>query len=60
MAIRFTVGGLLMLGLLRIPEPTSQLLAKDLFPMAGLGCLGVPSIYAREPLGEGESWAALA
>ena len=40
-AIRFTVGGLLMLGLLRILEPTSKLLAKDLLPMAGLGCLGV-------------------
>ncbi len=41
MAIRFTVGGLLMLGVLRILEPTSKLLAKDLLPMAGLGRLGV-------------------
>jgi drug/metabolite transporter (DMT)-like permease len=40
-AIRFTMGGLLMLGLLRILEPTSKLLAKDLLPMAGLGCLRV-------------------
>src|ERR671912_110752 len=39
--IRFTVGGLLMLGLLHILEPASRLSTKDLLPVAGLGCLGV-------------------
>lgn len=39
--IRFTVGGLLMLCLLRILEPGDRLKAKDLLPMAGLGFLGV-------------------
>jgi drug/metabolite transporter (DMT)-like permease len=39
--IRFTVGGLLMLGLLQILEPASRLATKDLLPVAGLGCLGV-------------------
>jgi drug/metabolite transporter (DMT)-like permease len=39
--IRFTVGGLLMLGLLQILEPASKLATKDLLPVAGLGCLGV-------------------
>ena len=39
--IRFTVGGLLMLGLLHILEPASKLSTKDLLPVAGLGCLGV-------------------
>jgi drug/metabolite transporter (DMT)-like permease len=40
-AIRFTVGGLLMLCVLRILEPGSRLAPKDLLPMVGLGCLGV-------------------
>jgi drug/metabolite transporter (DMT)-like permease len=35
--IRFTVGGLLMLGLLQILEPASRLATKDLLPVAGLG-----------------------
>src|SRR4029453_18701783 len=38
---RFTVGGLLMLGLLAILEPASKVATKDLLPVAGLGCLGV-------------------
>lgn len=40
-AIRFTVGGLLMLCLLRLLEPGAKLTPKDLLPMAGLGCVGV-------------------
>ncbi len=39
--IRFTVGGLLMLCLLRLLEPGGKLTPKDLLPMAALGCLGV-------------------
>ena len=39
--VRFTVGGLLMLALLRVLEPASRLAPKDLLPVAGLGCLGV-------------------
>jgi drug/metabolite transporter (DMT)-like permease len=40
-AIRFTVGGLLMLCVLRILEPGDRLAPKDFLPMVGLGCLGV-------------------
>jgi drug/metabolite transporter (DMT)-like permease len=40
-SIRFTVGGLLMLCVLRILEPSSRLAPKDLLLMVGLGCLGV-------------------
>ena len=39
--LRFTVGGLLLLLILRILEPKSKLARKDLLPMAALGCLGV-------------------
>ena len=39
--IRFTVGGLLMLCLLRVIEPGDKLSPRDLVPMAGLGFLGV-------------------
>jgi drug/metabolite transporter (DMT)-like permease len=39
--LRFTVGGLLLLFILRILEPKSKLARKDLLPMAALGCLGV-------------------
>jgi drug/metabolite transporter (DMT)-like permease len=40
-ALRFTVGGLLLLLVLRILEPKSRLRRSDLLPMAALGCLGV-------------------
>src|SRR5215211_5175373 len=40
-AIRFTVGGVLMLCLLRILESGDKLTPKDLLPVVGLGCLGV-------------------
>ncbi len=40
-ALRFTVGGLLLLLVLRIFEPKSKLARRDLLPMAALGCLGV-------------------
>ncbi len=40
-AFRFTVGGVLMLCLLRILEPGERLTPRDLLPVAGLGCLGV-------------------
>ena len=40
-AVRFVVGGLLMYAVLRVLEPESKLVRKDLLPMAGLGCLGV-------------------
>jgi drug/metabolite transporter (DMT)-like permease len=40
-AIRFSVGGLLMFLLLRILEPGERPGRRDLLPMAGLGCLGV-------------------
>jgi drug/metabolite transporter (DMT)-like permease len=41
-AVRFTVGGVLMLCLLRILEPGARLTPKkDLLLVAGLGCLGV-------------------
>jgi drug/metabolite transporter (DMT)-like permease len=45
-AFRFTVGGVLMFGLLRALEPGDWLRPKDLLPIAGLGCLGVS---ARRP-----------
>ena len=40
-AFRFTVGGLLLLFVLRLLEPESGLERKDVLPMLGLGCLGV-------------------
>jgi drug/metabolite transporter (DMT)-like permease len=40
-AIRFTVGGLLLLLVLRLLEPGGGLERKDVLPMLGLGCLGV-------------------
>jgi drug/metabolite transporter (DMT)-like permease len=40
-ALRFTVGGILMYCLLRIVEPADRLKPKDLLPVVGLGCLGV-------------------
>jgi drug/metabolite transporter (DMT)-like permease len=40
-ALRFTVGGLLLLLVLRIIEPKSRLGMRDLLPMAALGCFGV-------------------
>jgi drug/metabolite transporter (DMT)-like permease len=40
-AFRFNAGGLLLLGVLKIFEPTSVLTRKDILPMLGLGCLGV-------------------
>ncbi len=40
-AFRFTVGGVLMLCLLRTLEPADRLTPRDLLPMAGLGCIGV-------------------
>jgi drug/metabolite transporter (DMT)-like permease len=39
--LRFTVGGLLLLLVLRILEPKSRLRRRDLLPMAALGCFGV-------------------
>ncbi|HEV2092093.1 MAG TPA: DMT family transporter [Rubrobacter sp.] len=40
-ALRFSVGGGLMYGVLRVLEPKSRLARGDLIPMAALGCLGV-------------------
>ena len=40
-ALRFTVGGLLLLLVLRFLEPKSKLRRRDLLPMAALGCFGV-------------------
>jgi drug/metabolite transporter (DMT)-like permease len=40
-ALRFTVGGLLLLLVLRLLEPKSRLRRGDILPMAALGCCGV-------------------
>ena len=40
-ALRFTMGGLLLLFVLRLLEPGSRLTRKDVLPMASLGCFGV-------------------
>ena len=40
-AFRFTVGGLLLLAILRLLEPESRLRRRDILPMVGLGCFGV-------------------
>jgi drug/metabolite transporter (DMT)-like permease len=40
-AFRFTVGGLLLLLVLRLLEPESRLERWDVLPVLGLGCLGV-------------------
>ena len=40
-ALRFTVGGAVMYGVLRVLEPKSGLKRGDLLPMAALGCFGV-------------------
>ena len=63
-AVRFVVGGLLMYAVLRVLEPESKLVRKDLLPMAGLGCLGVaigqprPVSSLLRPLRSGGRWAA--
>lgn len=41
MALRFSGGAVLLLLALRLLEPGSRLAAKDLIPMAALGCFGV-------------------
>jgi drug/metabolite transporter (DMT)-like permease len=40
-AFRFNVGGLLLLGVLRLLEPESKLKRRDILHMLGLGCFGV-------------------
>ncbi len=40
-AFRFALGGLLLLGVLRLLEPASRLKRADFLPMLGLGCFGV-------------------
>ena len=40
-ALRFTVGGLLLLFVLQLLEPKSRLRSGDMLPMAALGCCGV-------------------
>jgi drug/metabolite transporter (DMT)-like permease len=40
-AFRFSGGGLILLGVLRLLEPASRLTRKDILPMLGLGCFGV-------------------
>jgi drug/metabolite transporter (DMT)-like permease len=40
-ALRFTLGGLALLLVLRVFEPKSRLRRSDLLPMAALGCFGV-------------------
>jgi len=40
-ALRFTVGGVLLLLILRLLEPSRKLQRRDLVPMAALGCFGV-------------------
>src|SRR5919202_1778228 len=40
-AFRFNLGGLLLLGVLRLLEPASRLTRKDILPMLGLGCFGI-------------------
>ena len=40
-ALRFSVGGGLLYGILRLLEPKSRLARRDLLPMAALGCFGV-------------------
>ena len=39
--LRFTLGGLLLLGVLRVLEPGSRLGRDGILPMAALGCFGV-------------------
>ena len=39
--LRFTLGGLLLLGVLRVLEPESRLGRGGILPMAALGCFGV-------------------
>lgn len=39
--LRFALGGMLLLGAVRLLEPKSRLARKDLLPMAALGCFGL-------------------
>ena len=39
--LRFTLGGVLLLGVLRFLDPESRLRREDILPMAALGCFGV-------------------
>ena len=57
-AIRFTVGGLLLLLVLRLLEPKSKLARRDLLPMAALGCFGVATAQTGFTFGVSLSSAA--
>jgi drug/metabolite transporter (DMT)-like permease len=57
-AIRFTVGGLLLLLVLRLLEPKSKLARSDLLPMAALGCFGVATAQTGFTFGVSLSSAA--
>ncbi len=57
-AFRFSVGGLLLLGVLKLLEPGSKLGRKDVVPMLGLGCLGVG--VAQTSFTFGVSWTSAA
>jgi drug/metabolite transporter (DMT)-like permease len=57
-ALRFTVGGLLLLLVLRLLEPKSKLARRDLLPMAALGCFGVATAQTGFTFGVSLSSAA--
>jgi drug/metabolite transporter (DMT)-like permease len=57
-ALRFTVGGLLLLLVLRLLEPKSRLRRSDVLPMAALGCFGVGTAQTGFTFGVSLSSAA--
>ncbi len=56
--LRFTLGGLLLLGVLRVIEPKSRLARKDLLPMAALGCFGLAGAQTSFTFGVSMTTAA--
>ncbi|MGI8650905.1 MAG: DMT family transporter [Rubrobacter sp.] len=57
-AIRFTLVGLLMLGILRLIEPETRLKRADFLPILGLGFVGISCTQTVFTIGVGETTAA--
>ncbi len=57
-ALRFNVGGLLLLSVLRFLEPESKLSRKDVLPMLGLGCFGIGAAQTAFTFGVSTTSAA--
>lgn len=56
--LRFALGGLLLLGVIRLFEPASRLKRGDVLPMLGLGCFGIAAAQTSFTYGVSMTTAA--